>query len=300
MKINSAGKGFLLALVSLFAISNVYIFSKAALQDVSVFKMGFWWFSFALIWILIYIIKEKTYLHIPSIPKKIYLIFLFLGILEIIDTYFFFKAINSISNPSVVAFIGNIAPAFAILATIIVFKERFNIWESIGIILAVIGAFVISYKGNNSLDTMFVYGTQYILYSAIATTIILLIIKKNIQKVSPILLVLNRTIFLFLFFLMAVLLYEDGFYISQNATKNIVIGSLLGPFLAAITTFKALQYIPMSQKAIFDSARGLVIMIGAYLYFGKFPEKIALIGGLISIVGVLFIAYGKLKLSKKD
>ncbi len=299
IKISNSLKGFLLALTSVFAVSNVYIFSKAALQEVHYIQFGFWWFAFALIWITLYLVYKKSFYIFKEIPHKLYIVLVILALLDILDTYLFFKAIHTIPNPSVVAFISNISPAFIIIASILYFKERFNIWESIGIILALLGAFVISYKGNDTLQNMFVDGTQYVLMMAVTTTIITLIIKKNIQKVSPIVLVVNRTFFLFLFFVVSVLIFNESLNISQGAMQNIVIGSLLGPFLAAVSGYLALQYIPISQKAIFDSMRGLIVLIGAYLYFGKFPEPIAIMGGLISIVGVLFIAFGKHILNKK-
>lgn len=299
IKISNSLKGFLLALISVFAVSNVYIFSKAALQEVHYLQFGFWWFAFALIWLTLYLIYKKSFNIFKEIPTKLYSILIVLGMLDILDTYFFFKAIHTITNPSVVAFISNISPAFIIIASILYFKERFNIWESLGIILALLGAFVISYRGNDTWRNMFVDGTQYILIMAVTTTLITLIIKKNIQKVSPIVLVINRTVFLFVFFVLSVLIMRENLSISNFAMQNILIGSLLGPFLAAVSGYLALQFIQVSQKAIFDSTRGLIVLIGAYLYFGKFPEPIAIIGGLISIVGVLFIAFGKLILNKK-
>jgi drug/metabolite transporter (DMT)-like permease len=299
IKISNSLKGFLLALISVFAVSNVYIFSKAALQEVHYIQFGFWWFAFALIWLTLYLIYKKSFNLFKEIPTKLYSVLIVLGMLDILDTYFFFKAIHTITNPSVVAFISNISPAFIIIASILYFKERFNIWESLGIILALLGAFVISYRGNDTWRNMFVDGTQYILIMAVTTTLITLIIKKNIQKVSPIILVINRTVFLFVFFVLSVLIMRENLSISNFAMQNILIGSLLGPFLAAVSGYLALQFIPVSQKAIFDSTRGLIVLIGAYLYFGKFPEPIAIIGGLISIVGVLFIAFGKLILNKK-
>lgn len=299
IKISNSLKGFLLALISVFAVSNVYIFSKAALQEVHYIQFGFWWFAFAMIWLTLYLIYKKSFNIFKEIPTKLYSILIVLGMLDILDTYFFFKAIHTITNPSVVAFISNISPAFIIIASILYFKERFNIWESLGIILALLGAFVISYRGNDTWRNMFVDGTQYILIMAVTTTLITLIIKKNIQKVSPIVLVINRTVFLFVFFVLSVLIMRENLSISNFAMQNILIGSLLGPFLAAVSGYLALQFIPVSQKAIFDSTRGLIVLIGAYLYFGKFPEPIAIIGGLISIVGVLFIAFGKLILNKK-
>ncbi len=84
----------------------------------------------------------------------------------------------------------------------------------------------------------------------------------------------------------------------MHALKNIFIGSLLGPFLTVISGYLALQYIPLSRKAIVASTKGLFVLLGSYLYFGEFPKTIALTGGFITIIGVLFIAFAKMKMHK--
>ncbi len=47
-------RGYLYAFLSVLAISNVYIFSKAVLNEINIFQFGVLWFGFGLIWILIY------------------------------------------------------------------------------------------------------------------------------------------------------------------------------------------------------------------------------------------------------
>ena len=69
---------------------------------------------------------------------------------------------------------------------------------------------------------------------------------------------------------------EQTWTISGSALKNIFIGSLLGPFLTVIAGYLALQYIPLSRKAIIDSTRGLFVLVGSYLYFNDFPRPIAI------------------------
>jgi hypothetical protein len=49
MKISNITKGNLLALVSVIAVSNVYIFSKVDLNEVSLPQFGVYWFDFGLI-----------------------------------------------------------------------------------------------------------------------------------------------------------------------------------------------------------------------------------------------------------
>jgi hypothetical protein len=41
------------------------------------------------------------------------------------------------------------------------------------------------------------------------------------------------------------------------------------------------------------------VLLGSYLYFGQFPKTIALMGGFITIIGVLIIAYGSIGIRKK-
>ncbi len=300
MKITNSVKGFLLALISVIAVSNVYIFSKAALSEVSLPQFGVYWFSFGLISILIYAWYKKAYKSIKELTLKNYLILILIGIIEVIGTYYFFKAIHTISNPTIVSFIGNISPVFVISLSFLLLKERFSKLELAGMILALSGAFVISYKGNSGFNNMFINGSQYVLYSSSLAAVSAIMIKKNIKKIHPIVFTTSRSFFLLVFSIMALYVVEDSLVIPTRALKNIFIGSLLGPFLTVIAGYLALQYIPLSRKAIITSTKGLFVLLGSYLYFNQFPPTIALIGGLVTIAGLLLIAFGKMRYKKSQ
>lgn len=100
------------------------------------------------------------------------------------------------------------------------------------------------------------------------------------------------------FSIIALNIMDQNWSISFNALKNVFIGSLLGPFLTVISGYLALQYIPLSRKALIGSTRGLFVLFGSYLYFGEFPSAISLIGGIVTIIGVLLIAFGKTQINK--
>lgn len=295
MKISNSVKGFLLALVSVIAVSNVYIFSKAALTEVSLPQFGVYWFLFGLIWILIYGFYKKIFKHFKKLSNKCYLVLILLGFIEVFGTYFFFKAIHTISNPTIVSFIGNISPVFIIILSFLLLQERFSKLEFIGMILALFGAFIISYKPNSSVKNVFINGSQYVLYSSVFTAIGAVIIKKKIKKINPIILTINRSLFLLIFSILALSFMEDSLVISTKAVRNIFIGSLLGPFLTVISGYLALQYIPLSRRAIISSTKGLFVLLGSYLYFNQFPPIIALTGGIVTILGLLLIALGRFK-----
>jgi drug/metabolite transporter (DMT)-like permease len=299
MNFSDTTKGFLFALISVIAVSNVYIFSKAALMEVQIAQFGVYWFGFGLLWILIFAWYKKTYKIIKEITLKSYLILIILAVNQVVSTYFFFKAIHAISNPSIVSFISNITPVLVIFFSFIILKERFNKIEFLGIILALLGAFIISYKGNTKLNSMFINGSQFILYSSIFSATNAVIVKRNIHKIHPIILTISRSFFLFIFSFGLLKYLNLSLQIPITAFKNIFIGSVLGPFLTVVTGYISLKYIPLSQKAIIMSTKGLFVLFGSYLYFGNFPRWIAILGGLITIIGVLLITYGKIKKKQK-
>ena len=62
-------RGYILTLIATIAMSNVFIFSKAALKEVELIQFGFYWFGFAILWNLIYAIPKKRYSNLERTPR---------------------------------------------------------------------------------------------------------------------------------------------------------------------------------------------------------------------------------------
>ena len=293
-------KGYLFAFIAIIAVSNVYIFSKAALKEATLAQFGTYWFAFGILWNLIFVIQRKKLPALKTFGKNQFLLLFTLGILEAIGTSFFFLAIYTVPNPAVVSFIGNVNPVFVTILGFIFLRERFNIPELIGMSLALMGAFVISYTGNNELSNIFIEGTGYMIFSGFIFSFSTIIAKKNVQKLGPSIMALSRSLHLFLFSLAALCIMGHSFQISSKAFWNILVGSMLGPFLTTMAGYQALKYIEASRTSILGSTKGLFVLIGAYFYFDTLPEAHQIWGGLITISGVVLISLGRLKLTKKS
>lgn len=299
MKLNDNTKGYLWTFVSILAVSNVYIFSKAALNEIGIIQFGFYWFGIGLLWNILISNKKIGVSKIKEVKKKEFRLYMIVGTLEIIATTAFFYAIMSIENPSVTSFLGNLSPIFVTVLGVLVLKERFNYIEIIGVGLTLIGAFIISYKGNTSLDQFFLYGTQFIIISSTVFAINTIIVKKNIEILTPALLSLNRIVFIFIFATIMMLITKQSFIIPSKALFAVTIGSLLGPFLTVIAGYNALKYIEASKRSILSSSKGIFVLFGAYIYFGKFPMEYQIIGGVFTVLGVVLLSFGKMVLKKK-
>ena len=300
MNINPRLKGYLLALLAALALSNVYIFSKAALNELNLSQFGFYWFGLGLVWNLIYSMRAGKITKVRFLNRGSKIALIFIGVLEVAATLLFFIAINIIENPAIVAFIANMTPFFVTVLGIIILHERFNKIELLGLILTLGGTFVISYKANTGFSELFIPGTEYILISGLIYSVATIIAKINIKSIDPSILSLNRVGYLFLFSFISLIYQQESLGISSSAFLYVFLGSILGPFLTAVASYTALRYIEASKATLVRSARNVFVLIGAYFFFDVFPEDLQLIGGAISVIGVILISFGKFNTTKKS
>ncbi len=286
-------KGYAFALIATLAFSNVYIFSKAALNEIHLTQFGLYWFAIGALLSFLFAAKNKKLGQIKSLTKKQVKILITLGILEILTTTTFFVSINIISDPSVTSFLGNMFPVLVTLGGVIVLKEKFGWIESVGVLLALGGAFIISYNGGTSLKTFFIKGTGIVLINAILATSATLVVKVNVKKLSPELLNLNRTVWLLVFSIIMFFIYGYSIIIPVSVIKNIAVGAILGPFLAILTVYYSYHYIEASRSSIVQSLKGIFVLLGAFLFFKTLPLPHQLWGGMLTVTGVLIMTLAK-------
>ena len=176
-------KGYLFVLVSVLAMANVYIFSKAALKEVNIIIFGFYWFAFALFYNLVYLFYSKKNNQIKLLNKSNILILVILGVLEVLGTISFFSAINAMSNPAIVSFLANMAPVLITIFGIFILKERFIKIEILGVVLTIAGAMVISFNPGFEVASDFIKGAVLIFISNLIYAVSTIISKKNIYLI---------------------------------------------------------------------------------------------------------------------
>ncbi|WP_346855047.1 DMT family transporter [uncultured Draconibacterium sp.] len=288
MKSNTI-KGYLFALLATLSFSNVYIFSKAALNQIHLTQFGIYWCAIGVILSLLFALKNNKLAQIKELTKKQIRILLILGGLEILTTATFFISINIIPDPAITSFLGNMFPVMVALGGIIILKEKLAWIEIMGGLLAIAGTFIISYSGGTSLKTFFIAGTGIVLVNAILATTATLTVKVYVKEMSPELFNLNRYIWLFLFSFIIFFVYKQPFAIPAKALSNVGIGAFL-EFIAILTVYYSYRYIEASRSAIVQSLKGIFVLIGAFLVFKTFPAPYQFMGGMITVLGVLIMS----------
>ncbi|MDE5418306.1 DMT family transporter [Labilibaculum sp. DW002] len=289
-------KGSLLALLATISFSNVYIFSKLAMKDISLPSFGLLWFGLALFYNLLYYTFFSEKKKISQLPKKSKSTLIFIGLSELISISAFFLSIQLTENPSIVSFLANTSPIFVIILGFFFLKTRYNLLAVIGIVITLSGVLLINYTSsgfnlNNFLQPSSIAALVFALFYGIS----LLLARQQIKSLPPAMVTVCRTFFLFIGFgLYNIASWQIPQY-SLNSLFYIGIGSILGPFMGISLTFASLKYVDASITTLIGTSRSFFIILGAFLFMSILPTTNQLLGGLLTIIGIVLITMEDIK-----
>ena len=282
-------KGYAFAITGTIAFSSLYVFSKAGLNQVELAQFGLYYFGMGFLINLVFILVSGKFKQLPAIPRKVIGLLVLLGVIDVISNITFFMAIQAIPDPSVTSFLGNLFPVFLSILGITFLKERFTLIEALGAMIALAGAFAISYSGDLSWSKFFIPGTGFVVINTLFAATVSVIVKKNVQKASPEVFNLNSNGWIFLFFLIYFLQSGQSLAIPASAFRNIALGAFFGSFIGLLSFFYSYRYITASRSSIIQSLKGIFVLIIAYFFFGNFPLPIQLWGGAVTVAGVIIM-----------
>jgi drug/metabolite transporter (DMT)-like permease len=286
-------KGYLYAFGGTVAFSSLYVFSKAGLNRVELAQFGLYYFGIAFLLNLALAIFSGKIREIFSFSRRTILLFLLLAFIDLLSNLTFFLAIRIIPDPSVTSFLGNLFPVFLTFMGIVFLKERFSRIEAIGGILAIIGAFAISYSGELEWRKFFIPGTGMVVVNTLLAATFSVVVKRNVKAASPVVFNLNSNFWIFLFFLGYFLSSGQTAQIPTTALVNISLGAFFGSFLGLLCIYYSYNYMAASRSSIIQSLKGFIVLIMAYFFFGTLPLPVQLWGGAIIITGVVIMMLGQ-------
>lgn len=286
-------KGYFYTILATIAFSNVYVFSKAALNEFSLSQFLFLMCSVGFVINLVILAVKGGFATLSKVPQGMWWIFPTLGILEIFTVSTFYAAVNAIPQPAVTGFLGNLFPLFTTIMGIVFLKERFSRIETAGIFVVFVGALLTSFSGSLALKDFFIPGVGLVILNCLGAAIATVIVRAKVNNLTPEILSFNRTFWLILFFSAWVIHTGTPFTFTTTAITNTVIAGILDPVLAILLAYKAYQYIEASRGTIIQSSKGIIIIPIAYFIFGTLPLPHQVAGGVIAMIGVVIIGFGQ-------
>ncbi|MCY1632804.1 DMT family transporter [Marinifilum sp. D737] len=300
MTYKSKIKGIALALVATISFSNVYLFSKMAMKDVDLASFGILWFGLALIYNLLYNRFFTQGQSLSSLTKKSKRILLLIGLSEFISITAFFLSIKLTENPAIVSFLANTSPIFVILIGFLFYQIRYGFTSILGVIITLSGVFLMNTnKSDFEWQILLTPASISALVFALFYGVSLVLARSEIKNIPTTTITVCRNLFLFVGFASYLIAKQELPTYSLQAVFYITTGSFFGPFLGILLTFASLKYVDASITTLIGTSRSIFIVAGAFLLMGILPNVNQLLGGCLTILGILTITMADIISKKK-
>ena len=282
--------GYLYALGASFALAASFVFSKSVLNQLSMLHFGLLWFSMGVVWNGIWFLLRRDYRSVKGDAGRKTGVAVVIAILEGAATGLFYLAIKAMENPAVVSFIGNIGPVFVTLMGILLLKERFRTSQLIGIVITIMGVFVINFR-EGGFAGFVDPGSLYVIAAAFLFSLATIVGRRMHKLLVPGYMSLIRSFFLAV--VMALLFFKSSELspLSLSIWKDLALGSLLETLIVIVFAYQALKLIEATKTSLIISTKGVWTLVLAWVFLGVFPTGVQLVGGLLTLVGVWLITW---------
>lgn len=282
--------GYLFAFGASLALAASFVFSKSALNQLSMLHFGLLWFSLGVLWNAIWFLARRDYRNVKGNSWKKTGVAVLIAILEGAATGLFYMAIKAMDNPAVVSFIGNIGPVFVTLMGILLLKERFRTIQLAGIVITILGVFVINFR-EGGFAGFADPGSVYVISAAFLFSLATIFGRSMNRFLVPAYMSLIRSFLLA--FAMAILFFRSGQLtpLDLNIWKDLALGSFLETLIVIVFAYQALKLIEATKTSLIISSKGVWTLVLAWIFLGVFPTTVQLVGGLLTLVGVWLITW---------
>ena len=286
-------KGYLFAFGASLALASSFVFSKAALNHISMYIFGFTWFGIGAMVNFAWLFLRKRRTVFQTRRRDVWSLALLIAILEGLATVLFYLAIQKMENPAVVSFIGNFGPVLVTLMGILILGERYNRWQLFGIVMALVGVFVISFNKGTNIVSFFQPGSGYVLIASALFAVATITARKGRDRLDPELMSTLRSFLLFVVFSVIVYVKELELGLEPSIWGNLIIGSLLETLITIVFAYQALRYLEAAKTSLVISTKAIWLVLMAWIFLDTFPMVYELAGGILSLAGIAVITLKK-------
>ena len=282
----------LLLVLALFSVSTSPIIAKA-LSGVSAISISFWRMFFAsmILWIYSFL-KPQGKIKVGVNRNKI----IYAGILLGIHFALFFTAIKT-TNISNATFLGTLAPFFTILIELYILKRNYSKIVLLGLVFTLIGSLVIL-GYNFDISTMHTKGNLYAILCSVCLAIAFMIAEK--VRADETTIVYTRLLYLSAAITLLVILFitsnnitNDLFKHNLNEYLGLLFLGLVPTILGHNSIYYAVKFVSPTIVAAFPLGEPIIATILAYFIFNEQISLNVVIGGSITLIGLVLISQYK-------
>ena len=278
--------GLVYGILSSLFLSTGFIFTKYFLNYTNPETLNTLWFGIAFVVSIAVLLIRNRQRTIRAF-KEHWKDGLVVGGANAVAAAFWFQAI-SISGPTLTAFLVRFSTIFIIILGIIFLKEELYIHDIIGLLIALAGAFAISFANGDYMKT----GTLVALAASLAIAVHQVLSKVYVKTIDPLTLVSLRTLFTALFLFIYAFAFSKLHAFPLQQVPPLALAIVINAILGFIFFYKALELLDVSKVAIIRTLDPFVVVVYALLAFRTLPSTNQFLGGTLVVAGVLVTMYG--------
>lgn len=283
---NNLHKGILLTLISTVLNASTYIITKVVLNYTNAETALVLWFIWGTIIFSFFFLFSRSLKKIFGELKKNAKKMTIFGIISAIGIVSWTYGILY-GNPTSVAFIFRLEAIFTIIFGLVLLKEKVSNFEWVGIFLAIVGAFIMVYKGGIVLDK----GTISILVAAFSSALSIFLVKVYVKGMSAYSITYARTVSALLFIsAYALALGKLQFTLQLNVLGLTLLAAFVGAFLGMFLLYKSLSFYGLSKVTAVKSTEPFFVATFSLIFLLTVPGINEIIGGTLIVGGVILLS----------
>lgn len=285
---------FYFFLATLFWGLNFH-FGKLALKVISPNSISFYRFLFSTIGLVtIFFIYEKWNWSFILKNLKYFFILSIVGIFMYNNLFYVAMQYTSAVNASLIVAFNPVITTFIMF---IAFQKAISKFQIVGMIISLLGVFTIISQWDYEIIRNLKFSFGDLLMLLVTSTFVFynIFVKRWFPNISALLISTMITLLSLPFFGLVFYLDENSLSLKEmNSYQFILLFSIAfgGSVLGSILWNKALKSVSPEVGAVFVNFIPLFAILTAP-FFGEYPTIIQLFGGLLIIIGVLIVNFGK-------
>lgn len=278
--------GLVYAVLSSLFLSTGFVLAKHFLQYTNPETLNVLWFSIAFaVSFAVLLLKDAS--KTVKTFRENWKDGLMIGGTNAIAAAFWFQSIN-IAGPTLTAFLIRFSTIFIIFLGIFFLKEKLHSHDIAGMMIALGGAFAISFANGDYLAT----GVVVALAASFAIAVHQVMSKVYVKRINVLTLVSLRTLYTALFLLIYAAVFSKLQPFPLEQIPFLLIAVIVNALFGFVFFYKALELLDVSKVAIIRTLDPFVVVVYALVLFHTLPTFNEFVGGTFVVIGVLVTMYG--------
>jgi drug/metabolite transporter (DMT)-like permease len=277
-------RGYCFIVGTAFFTAMSYVFGKSIDKNLNPETVTFFWFSGAAFFSMLTAIMVPSQRSELRHVRKYMAIFIMSSIVTAIGSALWIISLRTI-GPPLTSFLMKFQTLFSLFLGVVFLDERLNRGETVGIILTIAGGLIVAYQREVSL----ILGTLVALIAAFFYSLLSFLVKRFAQHLNMFAVANLRSLGVAVVLL--VYLISTGRF-QMPGLRDLtfmILGGVTGAYIAKASQFESIKLIGVSQSTAVMSLESLFVVIFSYFIFNDLPSTIKLIGGIGTIIGVVFL-----------